>query len=228
MAHLREYDDIQYWDKRYLDEGDDTFDWYQRFKELKPLLCRYIKKDSRILMAGCGNAVLSEEMVLNGFKEIVNIDFSSVVIKKMQQRHRHIPQLTYVTMDVRNMAVFGDNSFDAVIDKGLMDSMLCGSNGFIDVSFMLEETRRLLRVLKPGGVFILITYGEPLLRMHHLKHPALDWKVVLHLTRKIVFSSFFLSRFRVSFVPAYSQTGYHSVHPGSIRRCDTNEWQLGV
>ncbi|XP_024545098.1 uncharacterized protein LOC9645030 [Selaginella moellendorffii] len=84
-------------------------------------------------------------------------------------------------MDVRNMAVFGDNSFDAVIDKGLMDSMLCGSNGFIDVRFMLEETRR---VLKPGGVFILITYGEPLLRMHHLKHPAFDWKVVLHLTPK--------------------------------------------
>ncbi|EFJ14679.1 hypothetical protein SELMODRAFT_234474 [Selaginella moellendorffii] len=176
MAHLREYDDIQYWDKRYLDEGDDTFDWYQRFKELKPLLCRYIKKDSRILMAGCGNAVLSEEMVLNGFKEIVNIDFSSVVIKKMQQRHGHIPQLTYVTMDVRNMAVFGDNSFDAVIDKGLMDSMLCGSNGFIDVRFMLEETR--------SSVFKQITYGEPLLRMHHLKHPAFDWKVVLHLTPK--------------------------------------------
>tara|TARA_B110000285_G_C14603302_1_gene371648 strand:+ start:214 stop:360 length:147 start_codon:yes stop_codon:yes gene_type:complete len=38
-------------------------------------------------MFGCGNAKLSEEMYLDGFKSIENIDISSTVIAQQQERY---------------------------------------------------------------------------------------------------------------------------------------------
>lgn len=38
-------------------------------------------------------AVLSEDMVNDGYKEIVNIDISSVVIEAMQKKYQDYPQL---------------------------------------------------------------------------------------------------------------------------------------
>ena len=39
-------------------------------------------------------AVLSEDMAKDGYKDIVNIDISSVVIEQMREKHKEIPQLT--------------------------------------------------------------------------------------------------------------------------------------
>lgn len=39
-------------------------------------------------------AVLSEDMVKDGYEDIVNIDISSVVIDQMREKHTDIPQLT--------------------------------------------------------------------------------------------------------------------------------------
>jgi len=56
-------------------------------------------------------------MAKDGYKDIVNIDISSVVIEQMREKHKEIPQLTYMQMDVRDMAFFGNESFDCVLDK---------------------------------------------------------------------------------------------------------------
>lgn len=39
-------------------------------------------------------AVLSEDMVKDGYQNIANIDISSVVIEQMSEKHMDIPQLT--------------------------------------------------------------------------------------------------------------------------------------
>jgi hypothetical protein len=39
-------------------------------------------------------AVLSEDMVKDGYEEVVNVDISSVVIEQMREKHVDIPQLT--------------------------------------------------------------------------------------------------------------------------------------
>ena len=41
-----------------------------------------LKENSRVLHVGCGNSQLGEQMLHSGFVDVVNIDYSEVVIKK--------------------------------------------------------------------------------------------------------------------------------------------------
>lgn len=179
LGNPQAYGDASYWDNRYR-QDNGPFDWYQQYSGLAPLFHLYIPKRHRILMIGCGNAVLSEDMVNDGYQEIVNVDISSVVIEAMQKKYQDYPQLRYEKMDVRDMTAFGNSSFDSVVDKGMLDSLMCGPNAQQNVGKMLEEVRR---VLKPRGVYILITYGGPRVRMPHLKAPE-SWTITLHVVAK--------------------------------------------
>ena len=60
-------------------------------------------------------------------------------------------------MDCKSLQ-FEDGSFDAVIDKGTFDSVLCGDGSGPNADLMLNEIHR---VLSPSGVYICITYGQP-------------------------------------------------------------------
>ncbi|KAE8038298.1 hypothetical protein FH972_010823 [Carpinus fangiana] len=171
------YGDAQYWNARYIQEGG-SFDWYQRYAALRPFVRKYIPTSSRVLMVGCGNAVMSEDMVKDGYEDIMNIDISSVAIDMMRRKYEYIPQLKYMQMDVRDMSLFPDESFDSVIDKGTLDSLMCGTDAPISAAQMLGEVSRLL---KPGGIYILITYGDPTARMPHLRRPLYNWKTMLYI-----------------------------------------------
>lgn len=59
------------------------------------------------------------------FERITNIDLSSVVI---EQQRRKYPNQDWLVMDVLNMD-FENNKFKYVIDKSLIDTLLCSSNG---------------------------------------------------------------------------------------------------
>ncbi|KAK9287887.1 hypothetical protein L1049_016329 [Liquidambar formosana] len=150
------YGEPSYWDNRYSQESG-PFDWYQKYPSLAPLLRLYIPRHHRILVVGCGNSAFSEGMVDDGYGDVVSIDISSVVIEAMQKKYCNRSQLKYIKMDVRDMSTFHTGSFDAVIDKGTLDSLLCGNNSRENAITMLEEVGR---VLKDKGVYILITYGS--------------------------------------------------------------------
>ncbi|MFS7905806.1 putative endothelin-converting enzyme 1 [Helianthus anomalus] len=173
------YGDSVYWDARYIHEASaGSFDWYQRYHALRPFLRKYIPTSSRILMVGCGNAVMSEDMVKDGYEDIMNVDISCVAIEMMRRKYEHVPQLKYLQMDVRDMGFFLDDSFDSVIDKGTLDSLMCGTDAPISASQMLGEVSR---VLKPGGTYMLITYGDPTVRMPHINRPVYNWKIDLYI-----------------------------------------------
>ncbi|XVE74179.1 hypothetical protein DITRI_Ditri11bG0178100 [Diplodiscus trichospermus] len=171
------YGDALYWDARYVQEAGGAFDWYQRYSSLRPFVRSYVPTSSRVLMVGCGNALMSEDMVKDGYEDIMNIDISSVAIDMMRRKYAYVPQLKYMQMDVRDMSFFPDESFDSVIDKGTLDSLMCGTDAPISASQMLGEVSRLL---KPGGIYMLITYGDPSVRMPHLIRPAYNWTIVLY------------------------------------------------
>lgn len=173
------YGDSVYWDARYIQEASvGSFDWYQRYQALRPFVRKYIPTSSQILMVGCGNAVMSEDMVKDGYENIMNVDISCVAIEMMRRKYEHVPQLKYLQMDVRDMGFFVDDSFDSVIDKGTLDSLMCGTDAPISASQMLGEVSR---ILKPGGIYMLITYGDPSVRMPHINRPAYNWKIELYI-----------------------------------------------
>ncbi|KAL6839789.1 hypothetical protein ACP4OV_030477 [Aristida adscensionis] len=154
------YGEAWYWDERYRTEAGGPSDWYQNYAALALLLRLYLAPHHRLLLVGCGNSVFGENMVDDGYQDIVNIDISPVHLK----------------MDVKNMSDFESESFDAVFDKGTLDSIMCGQNSQENATKMLKEVNRILKV---NGVYILITYGDPSYRLRSLKDMQ-HWAVKLH------------------------------------------------
>jgi len=155
------------------------FEWYQHYETLKPYLNERVSFDSQLLQIGCGNSLLAEEMVKDGYQSITNIDISHVVIDSMKEKYRGSPRLIWKAMDCRKLE-FPDESFDAVFDKGTMDALLCGDHSFTSVAKMMKE---IYRVLKPGGVFLEISYGGPDLRVNHFTAVS-GWKLELQTLKK--------------------------------------------
>jgi hypothetical protein len=69
---------------------------------------------------------------------------------------------------------FPAGRFGAVVDKGTLDSLLCGDESTAHAAKMCEHVSRALR---PGGVFVVISYGTPDNRLCYLEAPAYKWKV---------------------------------------------------
>ena len=58
-------------------------------------------------------------MHFDGFKDIVNVDLSGVVIQQMIDKTQSLNGLSWQVMDARYMEL-DDESFDAVLDKGMV------------------------------------------------------------------------------------------------------------
>jgi len=169
---MAQYGKTSYWDERYT-KDPEPFDWYQRYSGIQELVQKYIKKDDAILMAGCGNSRLSEDMFEDGYANISNIDISRVVIDQMSDKYKDKPALTYQQMNVCSLE-FPDESFDAVIAKGVMDAILCGEGSTANVAKMCMEVSR---VLKPAGVFFVVSYGTQENREQYLNGEDYSWKM---------------------------------------------------
>ncbi|KAG8932719.1 hypothetical protein FRC02_000683 [Tulasnella sp. 418] len=172
-----EYSTQEYWDSRYGSEADDaTFDWFKDYSDIRPLIRELLpQKDGiRILMVGCGNSSLSEEMWQDGYKNITNIDYSTVVIEKMEKKYEDRPGMEWLVMDARDLR-FNQDSFDVVIDKGTMDAMLAVKGDVWNppeeaVQNCMKEVDEAIRVLKrPHGVFLYLTFGQPHFRKRYLQ-----------------------------------------------------------
>ncbi|KAH0582790.1 hypothetical protein H2248_010700 [Termitomyces sp. 'cryptogamus'] len=129
-------------------------------------------------MLGCGNSKLSEEMWDDGYKNIVNIDYSPVVVEQMRRRHEVFrPEMEWHLMDVRDLQ-FDDDSFDFAIDKGTMDAMMTTKGDvwnppeqvILDCNKEVDETLRVLR--KSKGIFLYLTFGQPHFRKRYLTRPG--------------------------------------------------------
>jgi hypothetical protein len=95
------YDDVDYWDNRYTNDKE-PFEFYQTFTGIRHFLTpKYLcaneplakqsaqpfPHSNRVLIVGCGNSRLGENMLMSGFKQISNVDFSSVVISQMKSKY---------------------------------------------------------------------------------------------------------------------------------------------
>eukprot|EP00906_Rhabdomonas_costata_P005460 RCo008181 len=93
----------EYWDRRY-EAQPFVFEWYQSFTSLQPVLLRYLPPGGRILLAGCGNSALGEQLHDSGlYGAITGVDFSAVAVRVMEARRRARVGLSYVKMDLRQL-----------------------------------------------------------------------------------------------------------------------------
>ncbi len=86
----KQFQDETYWSKFFQDKKTKQgFEWYATMAELDYYFKQTIKdKESKILVPGCGNSVLSEQLhkALNLKHPVVSIDFEEQVIKRMKNR----------------------------------------------------------------------------------------------------------------------------------------------
>jgi SAM-dependent methyltransferase len=178
---------VQYWDSRHAKDATckTKFDWLFEYAHLRDLLSKHIARDHAVLQLGCGNSRLAQEWCLDGHNgQLRNVDYSPVVVEQMmlELRDSHgeaIPtfaNLSFEVGDVRNLKEYRDGSFDAVLDKATYDCIACNEDTYQeDLEQMLLST---FRVLRPGGVYLLISCGDPESRIPWLDdEPGLDWNV---------------------------------------------------
>eukprot|EP00658_Telonema_sp_P-2_P018577 TRINITY_DN17286_c0_g1_i2.p1 TRINITY_DN17286_c0_g1~~TRINITY_DN17286_c0_g1_i2.p1 ORF type:complete len:223 (-),score=51.73 TRINITY_DN17286_c0_g1_i2:355-1023(-) len=179
------------WDSRYesekVEEGEEnrlagkirTFDWHQNYHKLDPLLQQYgVTPGKKVVILGCGNSKLPEDMADNGFNSIIGLDWSEVVIAKMQERCADRTGIEWKTADVvdpESMKQIPDQSQDVVIDKALFDCLMSRPDSTDSVLGMLEQVQR---ILATGGLYILVTHGDVESRMWYLQNAKLkDWTI---------------------------------------------------
>lgn len=153
----------------------------------------------------------------DGFKTIVNIDISDVVIHQMAVRNKIRTEMTWLTMDAL-ATTFEDEYFDVVIDKSTLDAILCGDFSFYNAAKMMNEMQR---VTKMDGYYISISYGKPETRVYHFTRKHLDFDISCFVLNSKYYQSSDLSNHvseHYCYVCKKGQASNNQI--GQIPRCD--------
>ncbi|GAB5371935.1 hypothetical protein AAMO2058_001622800 [Amorphochlora amoebiformis] len=145
---------------------------HESFERITPYadkLRRYLEEklcpSDRILILGSGLSYLSQGLYADGFFFISNVEFSETAVQIMAKRtEKKCRLMKWYAMDARDMYVFKNKTFDVIVDKGMMDSLLtpythshadeASNETRISINKLLKEVHR---VLKPGGSFIQVS-----------------------------------------------------------------------
>jgi SAM-dependent methyltransferase len=132
-----QYGKVMFWDDRYL-RDPEPFEWYYPYKYFRTIINDNIAKEARILVAGCGNSHMVEDLVLDGFLDVTALDISRVVIDQMKKRCTDFPEIKFITANMTDTNL-PPNSYDCIIDKAMLDSILCNLKGEEFVQSLVSE-----------------------------------------------------------------------------------------
>ncbi|XP_054742022.1 eEF1A lysine and N-terminal methyltransferase homolog [Anastrepha obliqua] len=160
-----EFAQPEYWNSFFTKRGEKSFEWYGEYLELCEHIHKYVKNTDQILMLGCGNSQLSMDMYDSGYRNITNIDISTVAIRKMLElNERKRASMKFLQMDATQMT-FDDEYFSVALDKGTLDAL------FVDDTAEVHATveryfNEIKRTMRNGGRYLCIT----LLQEHILSY----------------------------------------------------------
>ncbi|KAJ7986566.1 hypothetical protein DPEC_G00341200 [Dallia pectoralis] len=171
-----EFSSAEYWE-RFFKKREKAFEWYGDYNKLCGVLHKYIKPRDKVLVVGCGNSELSEQMFDVGYRHLTNIDISETVINLMNQKNAKLrPDLTFQTVDA-TQTPYEDGSFQAALDKGTLDAMASQDEGAL-AGRMLTEVGRVLGV---GGRYVCVTLAQESVIKLAVEHfVQVGWAVRLH------------------------------------------------
>lgn len=168
-------------DQRFAEE--EHYEWFKDYSHFRDLILREIEPNASVLEVGCGNSQLCEELYRDGITELTCIDLSPVAVEKMKQRlySKGFKEIKVLEADMLELP-FEDECFDVVIEKGTMDVLFVDSGDPWNpeprtkekVMTMLQGVHR---VLKPNGIFISITFGQPHFRRPFFNAPTFTWSL---------------------------------------------------
>ncbi|KAM6963220.1 eEF1A lysine and N-terminal methyltransferase [Aplochiton taeniatus] len=172
-----EFSSAEYWERFFRKRGEKAFEWYGDYTKLCGVLHKYIKPRDKVLVVGCGNSELSEQLYDVGYKHLTNIDISETVVNNMNQRNaERRPELTFQQMDA-TQTPYEDGSYQATLDKGTLDAMASEEGGAL-ARGMLTEVGRVLAI---GGRYVCVTLAqESVIRLAVEHFVQLGWAVRLH------------------------------------------------
>lgn len=175
------YRDPNYWDTRFSNE--EHYEWLKDYSQFRHLVQPHLNPSFSVLELGCGNSQLSEELYKDGIAKITCIDLSAVAVenKKKQLLSKGFKDIKVLEADMLDLP-FSDESFDAVIEKGTMEVLFVDSGDPWNprpatVTKVMQMLKGVHRVLKPDGVFISISFGQPHFRRPFFDAPEFTWSL---------------------------------------------------
>lgn len=121
------------------------------------------RRRQRAVVLGCGNSRLGERLsdhLDDDSLLVTQVDVCGKVLEDAATRCRDrvaAGTIEFARDDATVLATFRDDDVDAVVDKGLLDALLCADDR--------DSARRVVesvhRVLRPGAVFSVFSLSEP-------------------------------------------------------------------
>lgn len=172
-----EFSSAEYWERFFKKRGEKAFEWYGDYNKLCGVLHKYIKVQHKVLVVGCGNSELSEQLYDVGYKHLTNIDISETVVTHMNQRNaERRPGLTFQQVDA-TQTPYEEASYQAALDKGTLDAMASEEEGALARNMLTEVGR----VLSVGGRYVCVTLAQESVIKLAVEHfVQLGWAVRLH------------------------------------------------
>ena len=193
----RRYGRADFWDERYF-KNCEPFEWYHDYHALSGLLAEFCEKDMHILLIGCGASEMAADMYDDGYKSIMNLDISRVVIDEMQTRYADITRGAgkkkkkkkkgrKAMADVPLMVFAEDlggvqwrqgdaTDLSAVFDNQIFDVVI--DKALLDAVYcskipsraVREYLQEMDRIVKSTGLFFCVSFGLPENRLDMLEN----------------------------------------------------------
>lgn len=153
-----------YWKKRYTAEIEaevEEYDWYShiRLADVMPSITQGLEaaaplRDGEdgvaLLHIGCGNSSWSAELAAQGV-QVLSTDIDDTLVNHMKAKHSST-SIEWAVMDCSALPL-PDNVVAVVLDKAVLDALVCQESQSLALDTICEAHR----VLRRGGRFIVIT-----------------------------------------------------------------------
>ena len=139
----------------------EPYEWHSSLDH--DTVLQHAERGGSILFVGCGTSTMPLELydLHEGKSHIICLDYSPSCIEQLAQSwgptRANMSFLVGDATRLENMPDIADSDegIDAIIDKGLVDALMCGEGWNGDVERLLASAAKQLR---PNGLYVLVSY----------------------------------------------------------------------
>ena len=176
-----------WWENEYRKcNKSDVYEWFTSADDsgfLDKVISFIPSKNSRIINLGCGISRIQDALFDAGYHDITNVDVSPTCINLMRESDTR--GMKWEIVNLMEPFPYEPGTFDFALDKGTLDALIVDRADKWEVCDDVHETaatyfREVTKCLKPGGVFIQISFGQPHFRRRLFQKEEFDWDVNVH------------------------------------------------